>query len=53
MTTPVEAKWMTTGWRSDARTIEGSSRGVVATRTITNLQHLSWAMPAPVVALLN
>jgi len=53
MTTPIEAKWMTTGWRSDARTIEGKfARGVVATRTITNLQHLSWAMPAPVVALL-
>ncbi len=53
MTTPIEAKWVTMGWRSDARTIEGKfARGVVATRTITNLQHRSWAMPAPVVALL-
>jgi len=53
MTTPIEAKWVTTGWRSDAKTIEGKfARGVVATRTITNLQHRSWAMPAPVVALL-
>lgn len=53
MTTPIEAKWVTAGWRSDARTIEGKfARGIVATRTITDLEHLSWAMPAPVVALL-
>jgi predicted AAA+ superfamily ATPase len=53
MTTPIEAKWVTTGWRSEARTIEGKfARGVVATRTITDLQHPSWAVPAPLVALL-
>jgi predicted AAA+ superfamily ATPase len=53
MTTPIEAKWVTTGWRSEARTIEGKfARGIVATRTVTDLQHPSWALPAPVVALL-
>jgi hypothetical protein len=53
MTSPIEAKWVTVGWRSEARTIEGKfARGVVATRTITDLQHPSWAVPAPVVALL-
>jgi predicted AAA+ superfamily ATPase len=53
MTTPIEAKWVTTNWRSEARTIEGKfARGVVATRTITDLQHPSWAVPAPLVALL-
>jgi hypothetical protein len=53
MTNPIEAKWVTAGWRSEARTIEGKfARGVVATRTITDLQHPSWAVPAPVVALL-
>jgi hypothetical protein len=53
MTTPVEAKWVTTGWRSEARTIEGKFvRGIVATRTIIDLQHPTWALPAPLVALL-
>jgi len=53
MTTPIEAKWVTTGWRSEARTVEGKfTRGLVATRTITDLQHPSWAVPAPPVALL-
>lgn len=52
-TTPIEAKWVATGWRSEARTIEGKfGRGVVATRTIIDLQHPSWAVPAPLVALL-
>jgi len=53
MTTPIEAKWVTAGWRSEARTIEGKfARGVVATRTIADLQYSSWAIPAPLVALL-
>lgn len=53
MTTPIEAKWVATGWRSEAKTIEGKfGGGVVATRTITDLQHPSWAVPAPTVALL-
>jgi len=53
MTTPIESKWMTVGWRSEARTIEGKfARGIVATRTITDLQHPSRAVPAPAVALL-
>lgn len=53
MTTPIEAKWVATGWRSEARTIEGKfGRGVVATRTIMDLQHVSWAVPAPLLALL-
>jgi predicted AAA+ superfamily ATPase len=53
MTTPIESKWVSAGWRSEARTIEGKfAKVVVATRTITDLQHPSWAVPAPVVALL-
>jgi uncharacterized protein len=53
MTTPIEVKWVATGWRAEARTIEGKlARGVVATRTITDLQHPSWAVPVGVVALL-
>jgi predicted AAA+ superfamily ATPase len=53
MTTPIEAKWVTAGWRSEAMAIEGKfAGGVVATRTITDLLHPSWAVPAPLVALL-
>jgi hypothetical protein len=53
MTTPIEAKWVTSGWRSEARTIEGKfGRGLVATRTVLDLQHPSWAVPAALVALL-
>jgi len=52
-TTPIEAKWVAAGWRSEARTIEGKfARGVLATRTIADLQHPAWAVPAPLVALL-
>ena len=40
-------------WRSEARAIEGKfGRGIVATKNITNLSHASWALPAPLVALL-
>jgi uncharacterized protein len=53
MTTPVESKWVASGWRSEAKIVEGKfARGIVATRTITDLQHPSWAIPAPIVALL-
>ena len=52
-TTPIEAKWVSHGWRSEARAIEGKfGRGIVATKNITNLSHASWALPAPLVALL-
>jgi hypothetical protein len=53
MFTPIEAKWVTTGWRSEARTIEGKyASGVVATRAVADLRHPSWAVPAPLVSLL-
>lgn len=52
-TTPLESKWVATGWRGEARGIENRfGRGVVATRTITSFDHPAWAVPAPVVALL-
>lgn len=53
MTTPIEVKWVSTGWRFEAKGIEGKfGHGLVATRTITDLTKKSWAVPAPVLALL-
>jgi uncharacterized protein len=52
-TTPIESKWVDQGWRAEARTIEGKyNRGVVATKSILDLEHPSFAIPAPLVALL-
>lgn len=52
-TTPIESKWVTSGWRPEAKATEiRYRRGVVATRNILDLRHQAWAVPAPVVALL-
>lgn len=52
-TTPIEAKWVTRGWRQEARPIEAKyGRGIVATKNITSTKDVSWALPAPLVALL-
>jgi uncharacterized protein len=52
-TIPIESKWIDQGWRSEAKVIEGKySRGIVATKSVLDLEHPSWAVPAPVVALL-
>jgi predicted AAA+ superfamily ATPase len=53
LTCPIEAKWVTDGWRSEARTIAGKyGRGVVATKNIIDLNGPVWAIPAPILALL-
>jgi predicted AAA+ superfamily ATPase len=52
-TVPIESKWVSTGWRAEARVIEGRlAAGVVATRTVLDSSHPAWALPAPVLALL-
>jgi predicted AAA+ superfamily ATPase len=52
-TTPTEVKWVSDGWRAEARTIEGRyHRGIVATKSITRLDTPTWAIPAPLLALL-
>jgi predicted AAA+ superfamily ATPase len=52
-TTPLEAKWVTHGWRSEALVTENRfGCGVLATKTITSFSHPAWAVPAPTVALL-
>lgn len=52
-TVPMESKWVDTGWRAEARAIEAKyGAGIVATQSILDLDHPSWAVPAPLVALL-
>lgn len=52
-TVPIEAKWVDIGWRSEAKVIEGKyERGIVATKSILDLDNPAWAVPAPLVALL-
>nr|WP_042183801.1 AAA family ATPase [Kibdelosporangium sp. MJ126-NF4]CEL15865.1 hypothetical protein [Kibdelosporangium sp. MJ126-NF4]CTQ93790.1 hypothetical protein [Kibdelosporangium sp. MJ126-NF4] len=52
-TTPLEAKWVSKGWRSEARVVEGKyGCGVLATKNITDTQSPTWAIPAPTVALM-
>lgn len=52
-TCPVESKWVSDGWRSEARSIAGKyGRGILATKNITDLSGPVWAVPAPVLALL-
>jgi uncharacterized protein len=52
-TVPIESKWVSSGWRAEARVIEGKfAAGVVATRTVLDSSNPAWALPAPVVALL-
>ncbi len=46
----IEAKWVSDGWRSEARTIAGKyGHGIVATKNIIDLV---WAVPASILALL-
>lgn len=53
MTTPIEVKWVSHGWRSEIRGLENTyAGGVVATKNLVDTRHPSWAMPAPLVALL-
>lgn len=52
-TVPMESKWVDSRWRSEARTVEGKyAAGVVATKSLLDLENPSWAVPAPLVALL-
>jgi uncharacterized protein len=52
-TAPIEGKWVDDRWRSDARTIEAKyGHGILATKSILDTQHPTWAVPAPLLALL-
>ena len=53
LTTPLESKWVSQGWRTEARTLEAKfDRGILATRNIFDTSTSVWALPAPVIALL-
>jgi len=52
-TTPIESKWVDNRWRSEARVIENKyGCGILATKSILDLDHPTWAVPAPLIALL-
>ena len=52
-TVPIESKWVDNGWRREALTLENKhGSGILATKTILDLDHPTWAIPAPLVALL-
>ena len=53
LTTPLESKWVSQGWRAEARTLEAKfGRGILATSNIFDTSTNVWALPAPVIALL-
>jgi uncharacterized protein len=53
LTSPLECKWVTKGWRGKSKVIESRyNRGIVATRNVIDHNHAVWAAPAPIVALL-
>jgi hypothetical protein len=50
---PIESKWVSSGWRSEAKAIEAKfAGGVVVSRNVLDMAHPAWALPAPVLALL-
>jgi len=53
LTLPIEAKWVDAGWRAEAQVIEKKyGRGILATKSILDLDHPTWAVPAPLLSLL-
>jgi predicted AAA+ superfamily ATPase len=51
-TVPLESKWVDRSWKSESRTIGATfDRGIVATKTVLDLDGAVWAVPAPMVAL--
>ena len=52
-TVPLESKWVDQGWKGEARTIDGKyQRGVLATKSILDVNGRVWAVPAPLLSLL-
>ncbi len=52
-TVPIEAKWVDAGWRSAAQVIERKyGHGILATKSLLDLEHPTWAVPAPLLATL-
>lgn len=52
MSVPIESKWVSRGWKSEARVIMGKyQRGILATKSILDTSGEVWAVPAPLLAL--
>ena len=52
-TVPIESKWVDHGWRREALTMTAKyGHGVLATKTVLDLGNGTWAVPAPLLALL-
>jgi hypothetical protein len=52
-TVPLESKWVEQGWKCEARTIDAKfGRGILATKSVLDTTGGSWAVPAPLLALL-
>jgi predicted AAA+ superfamily ATPase len=52
-TVPLESKWVETGWKGEARTIDAKfGRGILATKSVLDTAGNIWAVPAPLLALL-
>jgi predicted AAA+ superfamily ATPase len=53
VTVPLESKWVEQGWKGAARTIDGKyGRGILATKSVLDTTGNTWAVPAPLLALL-
>jgi hypothetical protein len=51
-TVPMESKWVDRGWKSETKTTTGKlGAGIVATKTVLDLDCAVWAVPAPMLAL--
>jgi len=48
ITTPIESKWVDSGWRSEAKTLDCKfGHGIMATKSILDLDYPIKAIPAP------
>jgi len=53
LTTPIESKWVDAGWVGEAKTLASKyAHGIMATKSILDVDGAVWAVPAPLVALL-
>jgi uncharacterized protein len=53
ITVPLESKWVEQGWKGEARTIDAKfGHGILTTKSILDTTGTTWAVPAPLLALL-
>lgn len=53
LSVPIESKWVDDGWRGEATIMDKKyERGILATKSVLDTGRRTWAVPAPLVALL-